>query len=319
MIKGQLSERGEITVTLSPVFEADLGDYQLVNIGQGPDGEILLLAVHEPPELIEDRFPEAQTERPFHYKIIRYSGGGCEEISIPDQHWNFHFVQPIDGSNYLLAAARCTRYDDGTADLNAKVYGPEGNLVREFLLGDGIEHLFVTEQNNIWTAYFDEGIFGNYGWDEPVGSAGLIRWDAYGNRLYEYPNGGKHHIIDCYAMNVCGDRDVWFYYYNDYNDFELARYRDGALSYWKTDVESSTAFLVHEPYILFKAGWDDNRFVLFEMGKKGKLKRKARLSFLDEKGKEIPMDILSCRRSQMAVFHEDKVYVADLEEILKMW
>lgn len=43
-----------------------------------------------------------------------------------------------------------------------------------------------------------QGIFGNYGWDEPIGNCGLIVWDENGNIVWK----SKYLIYDCYAMNV---------------------------------------------------------------------------------------------------------------------
>ncbi|WP_176444820.1 hypothetical protein [Paenibacillus herberti] len=43
------------------------------------------------------------------------------------------------------------------------------NHSREFLLGDGIQSVQVTDKGIIWTSYFDEGVFGNNGWDKPIG------------------------------------------------------------------------------------------------------------------------------------------------------
>ena len=68
-------------------------------------------------------------------------------------------------------------YESGKYDLNAKVFDRSGNQIREFLLGDGIQNVYVTKGNKIWTSYFDEGVYGNYGWEVPIGRNGLRAWD----------------------------------------------------------------------------------------------------------------------------------------------
>jgi hypothetical protein len=45
--------------------------------------------------------------------------------------------------------------------------------LREFLLGDGISYMPSDANGDIWTGYFDEREFGNYGWTTPVGAAGV--------------------------------------------------------------------------------------------------------------------------------------------------
>lgn len=39
------------------------------------------------------------------------------------------------------------------------------------------------EDGRIVTSYFDEGIFGNFGWDQPLGASGLVVWDEQGRVL----------------------------------------------------------------------------------------------------------------------------------------
>ena len=75
----------------------------------------------------------------------------------------------------------------------------------------------MTEENKIWTSYFDEGVYGNYGWEVPIGRNGLRAWDSNGNEMYQYPNSeqNKYFIDDCYALNIVADEEVWFYFYLD--------------------------------------------------------------------------------------------------------
>lgn len=74
---------------------------------------------------------------------------------------------------------------------------------REFLLGDGISHVQSDANGNIWTGYFDEGVFGNYGWATPAGAAGLSCFTKSGEKIwgYEAP-AGFDQIDDCDALNV---------------------------------------------------------------------------------------------------------------------
>ena len=64
------------------------------------------------------------------------------------------------------------------------------------------------------TSYFDEGVFGNFGWDQPVGSCGLIVWGRDGNAVWK---NRVYSICDCYAMNLDDQENLWFYYYDEFN------------------------------------------------------------------------------------------------------
>ena len=64
---------------------------------------------------------------------------------------------------------------------NAVLYNSDGQVVSEHVLGDGIAHLLATSTGQVWAGYFDEGIYGNYGWgradsQEPVGAYGIVRF-----------------------------------------------------------------------------------------------------------------------------------------------
>ena len=58
---------------------------------------------------------------------------------------------------------RCRWRRDGP-DRNAVLYDADGQVVSEHVLGDGIGHVLATSTGQVWVGYFDEGIYGNYGW-----------------------------------------------------------------------------------------------------------------------------------------------------------
>lgn len=88
-----------------------------------------------------------------------------------------------------------------------------GNVVKEFCLGDGIQDCIVTDSGDIITSYFDEGVFGNFGWEEPIGSCGLIVWSQNGEINWH----ADSNICDCYALNIDEKNHIWYYYYTDFN------------------------------------------------------------------------------------------------------
>jgi hypothetical protein len=122
------------------------------------------------------------------------------------------------------------------------------------LLGDGIETIQATSSGEIWASYFDEGIFGNYGWKDPVGASGLVAWDARGKKVYEFDAG---QISDCYALNVASEEEVWCYYYIDFPLIQL-RGKSIAAS-WNTPIRGSHAFAVGRGHALFAGDYEDRQ------------------------------------------------------------
>jgi hypothetical protein len=153
-----------------------------------------------------------------------------------------------------LACAR-SHYRDGDPEANARIYDANGNFISSFTIGDGVQDVGVASDGRIWTSYFDEGVFGNFGWDQPLGSSGLVAWHAAGSQVFQYsPVNGLDMICDCYAMNVSGD-DVWIYYYTD---FPLVQIRDSrTVNHWDMPVSGADGFAVADSYALFRGGYDE--------------------------------------------------------------
>jgi hypothetical protein len=83
-------------------------------------------------------------------------------------------------------------------------------------MGDGINSVQTTDEGMIWTSYFDEGVFGNYRWNQPMGASGLNCFDSAGRILWEFkPPAGFDSICDCYSLNVANNA-VWTCYYTDF-------------------------------------------------------------------------------------------------------
>jgi hypothetical protein len=183
-------------------------------------------------------FPKTHTEKNY---IARIS------VSSPEQTWGcdlplvtatFPMIQTLPGHKILVVASRCSRKRDGTPELNARVYDGIGSVIAEFCLGDGIEHLQTDAAGNIWAAYFDEGVFGNFGWGasngaEPIGSAGLVRFDRSGKKEWEYrPPDGLDSICDCYALNVSSS-GVWACYYTEFPIIRIDSH--GRIEWWRNE------------------------------------------------------------------------------------
>lgn len=137
------------------------------------------------------------------------------------------------------------------------------------MLGDGIQSVQATSNGIIWTSFFDEGIFGNFGWNDPVGACGLVAWNAEGNKIYDFqPIDDLDCICDCYALNVESDADVWLYYYTDFPLVHLHHRK--VQSVWNMSIDGSDSFAISGHRVLFRGGYDDrNTYHLFALNKNG--------------------------------------------------
>ncbi|MGS2617966.1 hypothetical protein ACVCAH_26085 [Micromonospora sp. LZ34] len=151
------------------------------------------------------------------------------------------------------------------------VYDSEGRVEARATLGDGIEHVFATTSGEVWVGYFDEGVYGNYGWGDthaapPVGSSGLVRFSPQLEPTWRFPShvdSSWGAISDCYALNVTDDA-VWTSYYTD---FPIVQIRGGSVSGWSNRVDGGKALAVSGSRVGLLGGYgpDHDRFVVGEL------------------------------------------------------
>lgn len=243
-------------------------DLRMVTAGIGPDGELTSLwsdpsgldastGMLETPNGV--RFPRSVAERPTSCTVLSSAAPGdlttvSVEVANP-------LVQPLPEGRLLLTAVRCRYAPDGPAH-NAAVYDAAGDLAQTGVLGDGIAHLATTRAGGIWTAYFDEGVYGNFGWGgqrgpAPLGSYGIVEFD--GNSLdprWRFPSGtGAPAIDDCYALNVTDDAVMACYY----ADFPLVRIAGGNVEACPTDLSGVSNVLFDGATVALIGGYGEDR------------------------------------------------------------
>jgi hypothetical protein len=148
--------------------------------------------------------------------------------------------------------------------------------VRRFTLGDGINDVRTDSKGFIWVSYFDEGVFGNYGWSsrgpEPIGASGLVKFDSSGQRVlsFDAEAAGTDTICDAYAMNLIGDDDAWVYFYTE---FPIVRIRNGKYQCWSYGEAGASAMAVREDRVaLFGDYKTRNRLRILGLERDGKTK-----------------------------------------------
>ena len=258
------------------VTPADDGDV-LLSVSVGPAGEaVALWSAPADQEALTSvtvqpgwaSFPDARAARPAGARITVHSPGLADAVRIAEMPLAHATVQPLLDGRVLVVAARCRWRPDGP-DRNALVYGPDGAVVAEYTFGDGIEHVLTTPSGSAWVGYFDEGVYGNYGWGgpgpEPLGSCGLARFGPSGEQDWRFPPGETTSIDDCYALNVTGET-AWACYYSD---FPVVKVEDGEVTTWRNDLAHGAKSLIVDGRVVGMAGGYRpvrDRLVIGELG-----------------------------------------------------
>ncbi|MGA5561331.1 hypothetical protein ACPCUV_09145 [Streptomyces platensis] len=116
----------------------------------------------------------------------------------------------LPDSRFLLVSGRTTRgRAEGTWAPNAVAFSPTGRPEAEFCVGDDIPALVTDAHGGIWTAYGDEGIYG----DHPASGAGLAGWNTRGQTTWA-PQGRLpgHPLEGCTAATE--NEHVWLVWYS---------------------------------------------------------------------------------------------------------
>jgi len=303
-------------IDLSPF----LSDGELVALNVGPDSQLYAVIAQAPLDYRETAasgasFAKTIPSRSQTYRVLAFFESDVTlDIQIKDERFNIHDVQPLPGGELLLVCGRSQYRAPGDFDRNGRVYGLDGKLAGELLLGDGIAAVQTTDSGLIWTSFFDEGVFGNYGWNQPVGGAGLVAWSSGGERVYEFsPGGGLDSIIDCYALNVESDSTTWLYYYTE---FPLVLLRDRRIeAHWDMPIRGSGAFAVSPKLALFSGGYKEKDTChLFEL-EPGRVCAVEDFHLADEAGDKLVPERVIGRGGALHFLRAGRVYRLDLAEI----
>lgn len=297
------------------------------SISVGPAGELIVLLVDAAAEeALRERdeqpgwasFPRSRTRRPVNATMLRYDDTGASHTPLSDVALAFPRLQPLPGGETLVVGTRCHRLEDGTAERNAQVFGMDGSLRREFVLGDGIEDVQATPTGEFWVSYFDEGVIGNYGWGgknaPPVGAPGLVRFNGNGVTLWEFsPPYGLGPIDDYYALNVDGET-AWAYYYSDFPLVHITS--DGQIRGWQSGVSGARAIVTDGRRILLFGGYSPNPFRCL-LGRLGatEIVDLREVTLLLPDGQPIDSGDVAGRGQTLHVFVEAGWYQLDLRDI----
>lgn len=241
-----------------------LAGWHLVNIGIGPYADLVLLTLAQTPDNTSRKgknviWHASRTGLPSQLRIYHHIyDSAVESVDLPPTHRAFDFAQPFGSDGWLVVRAwsKGGHYDSGGVH-NAFVYSVDGQLQSSFYAGDGIEDIQTDETSAIWVSFFDQGVIDG---GEPA-CEGLVCFDATGQRVCTYNSRMKApFILDCYAMNVSSQKEIWVY---SYPGFPLVRLLDRQIDrIWENvPVRYSRSFAVNGKKVLF-AGSYENKMTL---------------------------------------------------------
>jgi hypothetical protein len=236
-------------------FDSAIGRRHLINVTVGVAFDPVILTLEGTPDYRlatgYGSFPKKQADTPNSFRIhhLAHTEGVWTTLDLPPTPENYFFVQAMPEEQWLLVRSRA----GGVADRNAHLYSAAGGLLRSFHAGDGIADVQATAQGRLWISYFDEGVFGS----TPLGTSGLACLDRRGRPLFRFTNLGDDPLIqsmaDCYALNVCSDRETWLYYYTD---FPLVRLVGRQLAgSWAMPIAGSHGFAVDGQRVLLAGSY----------------------------------------------------------------
>jgi hypothetical protein len=306
----------------------DAGDV-LVATSIGPNGEAI--ALWTSPEGLTAltatttqpgwaSFPDPRASRPAAARVTVHRSGPETSVTFVDLPLAHPTLQVLPDDRVLVVAARCRWRPDGP-DRNAIIYDTDGRVVAEGTVGDGIEHVLVSRSGHIWVGYFDEGVYGNYGWGDagappPLGAPGLVRFSPDLEPDWRYPTNVEPWgaISDCYALNIDGDT-AWACYYTD---FPVVRVQAGTVMGWRNTIaHGARALAVADPNIAMCSGYGPNRDVLVIASRgQDQLHKLSEYRLVLPDGSPLPATVQAIGRgADLHLINEGEWYRLDLDDL----
>lgn len=303
-----------LLVDLSHEFEG-YGD--LAAFGVSCDGAVFAVARASTEDPYVDRgigrFPKSRLNRPADYLVVAWHDGKIRKVILPSEPVVISFVQPMS-AGILLVGSRCHWRPEGP-EKNAVIYDWTGHEGQRLTLGDGLEDVRTTTDGTIWASYFDEGVFGNYGWGQPgptpIGAPGLVAFDDRGEIQWSYDSAaaGTDSICDAYALNVRGPNDVWLYFYTEFSLVQLSK---ESYRVWKLGERGARAMAVSEPRLLLFGDYRRRDLLrLVELGRNGAANVVAEGTLVDPEGNGFDSARAVGVGGSLFLFRKGRVFVVD--------
>lgn len=296
-----------ISIPLTPLPHRFQGE--IVACSWCADGRLAVLEVEKAPERINGMFVPTEVDKRSWYVTLYAKDSPPFVVPPIESKINFHYVQTLGEEHILLVCAR-SHYRNGEGEKNAAIYDLNGQLIRRFTLGDGIQDVIATAGGKLWVSYFDEGVFDNYGWSQPMGQSGLVKYDLSGTPLWLAE---EFDICDCYALNVESERSVWFYYYTD---FDLIHLKGEETSRYQVPIEGASCFAICHPYFVMDNGYSKHGKFSLLRAHGQRMKKQNDLTFTAADSENLTKAFYCMRGRRVAAYTQDGVYFTELSPAL---
>jgi outer membrane protein assembly factor BamB len=261
--------------------------------------------------------PRMASAKPYLLAVARQEI--VEWINLPALDVAYPLVEMFPDGRVLIAGARCAWRSDDDFDLNGIVCDLTNGSTRRLLLGDGIADVAIDGAGRIWVSYFDEGIFGNFGWSHPGpsgrGAGGLVCFKDDGTVLWQFNRQDSDHFIDdCYALNASRD-EIWIYFYSAFKVCRVAM--DFTQTFYAPEgIEGATALAVSEAAILFSSNYRESPDTFRLLRRDGtKLARPHRVTAHLPNGGSLESACIVGRGSYLHVLNADGWFQTNVDEI----
>jgi hypothetical protein len=216
------------------------------------------------------------------YSLWDSEQGISSETQLPESV-RFPIIAPKKDGKFVVVDAICPWVPDNSPRHNAFVLDQSGKCLNSFHGGSSIMDVQCDIQNRIWISYFDEGVFGNHGWNSPgpsgLGSGGLVCLSEDGTLIWSHnnkDNDPERFIDDCYALNVI-DRDAWFYFYSDFCLGQISDFGAKPI-YHEVPISGSHAFAKRGQLLAFSAQYREEPTICHLMDTAGAAQSNARFA-----------------------------------------
>jgi hypothetical protein len=173
--------------------------------------------------------------------VFRRSGDGwTRDVEIEGHPDRFPLIDVFPSGDLLVVNARARRKEK-----NARIFTPEGALLRQFAVGDAVEHAFVDDLSRIWVGHFDEN------------PKGVVCFDRGGAKLWDSITAGLD-LFDVYAMNVYG-KTMCAYAYTRFDIVEVDS--DFTTQTTRTEIEGARALAKQGDTCLLTGGYHDDGMI----------------------------------------------------------
>ncbi|WP_171182360.1 hypothetical protein [Ruegeria sp. HKCCD8929] len=263
-------------------------------------------------------FPKSRSPSDLAFSLTVQRDAGAETISLPPLNITFPYFDLFSDGGCLLVGARSSWRSESDFDLNGALIGRGTKTAKRVCFGDGIEGVGIDNLDRIWVSYFDEGVFGNFGWSHPgpigLGAGGINCFDREGKLLWQHNNeDASEHIDDCYAMNVSSS-GVWFYFYSA---FKVARVtEDFSVEYFETSIGGANSFVTDGHRFVFSSQYREPTTTFHATNLyKGKLVHRRKLSLILPEGTSPDQIRMTARGEKLHVFSDRHWLIYDLASL----